>query len=51
MTCGYCNGLPVTDTIDPPFAFSGLIHRVTVSLDGDAFVDFEGEVRAAIASQ
>jgi len=51
VTCGYCNGLPVCDDIVPPFTFSGVIHGVTVSLDGDAFVDAEGEARAAIAAQ
>jgi arylsulfatase len=51
VTCGYSGGFPVTDSIVPPFAFTGLIHRVTVSLDGDAFVDREGEARAAIVSQ
>jgi hypothetical protein len=51
VTCGYSGGLPVTDAIVPPFTFSGLIHRVTVSLDGEAFVDRDGEARAAILSQ
>ena len=51
VTCGYSGGLPVTDAITPPFTFTGVIHRVTVSLDGDAFVDPEGEVRAAMLAQ
>ncbi len=51
VTCGYSGGLPVTDTITPPFRFTGVLHRVVVSVDGDAFVDPVGEVRAAMLSQ
>jgi arylsulfatase A-like enzyme len=51
VTCGYGNGLPVVDDIDSPFPFRGVIDRVTVEVDGEAFVDPEEEAEAVIAMQ
>jgi hypothetical protein len=51
VTCGYSNGLPVAPGIVPPFHFTGVLHRVEVSVDGDPFLDVVGEVRAAMTSQ
>jgi arylsulfatase len=51
LTCGYSNGLPVTDEFDGPFRFNGLLRKVTVSVEGEPRIDAEGEARLAIASQ
>jgi arylsulfatase A-like enzyme len=51
MTCGYSGGLAVTDEIDPPFRFTGTIHRVVVTVDGPAYTDPEGEAHLAITTQ
>jgi len=51
LTCGYGDGLAVTREYRPPFPFTGHIIRAVVDVDGPAFVDPEGEARAAIASQ
>jgi arylsulfatase len=51
ITCGYSNGLPVTDDIEPPFRFTGTIETVTVEVDGPPFVDPEAETEAVIAMQ
>ena len=51
ITCGYSNGLPVTDDIRPPFPFTGTIETVTVEVDGTPFVDPEEEADAVIAMQ
>ncbi len=51
LTCGYSNGLPVTDEYEAPFRFTGRLIRVVVDVDGDAFTDPEAEAAIAIASQ
>jgi arylsulfatase len=51
LTCGYCGGLPVAEEITPPFPFTGLISKVVVFVDGDAYIDAIGDVRAAMISQ
>jgi arylsulfatase len=51
VTCGYSNGLAVTDEFDGPFRFNGLLRKVTVSVEGEPRIDAEGEARLAIAGQ
>jgi arylsulfatase len=51
ITCGYSNGLPVADDVDPPSRFTGTIETVTVEVDGVAFVDPEEEAKAVISTQ
>ncbi len=51
MTCGYSNGLPVVDDIDPRFRFSGTIETVIVEVDGPPFVDHAEEAEAVISIQ
>ena len=51
ITCGYSNGLPVTDEITPPFRFGGTIDSLFVEVDGEPFTDPAEEVDAIIAMQ
>ena len=51
VTCGYTNGLPVADDVDPPSRFTGTIEAVTVEVDGVPFVDPEEEADAVVATQ
>jgi arylsulfatase len=51
LTCGYSNGLPVSDEFEGPFRFSGVLKSVTVTVEGAPDFDAEGEARHAIASQ
>ncbi|MBO0731329.1 MAG: arylsulfatase, partial [Acidimicrobiaceae bacterium] len=51
VTCGYSNGLPVTDDIRPPFPFTGKLDLVTVDVDGAAFIDPDEESEAVISMQ
>lgn len=51
ITCGYSNGLPVVDDIDPLFRFRGAIESVTVEVDGRPFVDPDEEAEAVITTQ
>ena len=51
LTCGYQLGMPVVDDYHAPFRFTGVLHRVTVDVDGDPFVDPEGEVDLSLRAQ
>jgi arylsulfatase len=51
LTCGYSNGLPVSDEFEGPFRFSGVLTRVTVAVEGAPQINAAGEARLAIASQ
>ena len=51
VTCGYGNGLPVTDALEAPFRFDGVLRKVTVTVDGEPVVDAAGEARLAITTQ
>jgi arylsulfatase A-like enzyme len=51
ITCGYSNGLPVADDVDPSSRFTGTIETVTVEVDGVPFVDPVEEAEAVISSQ
>ncbi len=39
LTCGYDGGAAVAPTYTSPFTFTGTIHKVTVDISGDLFVD------------
>jgi arylsulfatase len=49
--CGRDSGSPVGEGYTGPFPFTGTIHRVEVSLDGDGGSDPREEYRAAQAEQ
>jgi arylsulfatase A-like enzyme len=51
LTCGYDFGMPVVDDYDAPFRFTGTLHRVTVEVDGDPFVDPEAEADLSLRAQ
>jgi hypothetical protein len=51
LTCGYSNGLPVSDEFEGPFRFTEELKSVTVTVEGEPRIDAEGEARLAIASQ
>jgi arylsulfatase A-like enzyme len=52
LTCGRAGSAPVTDAFRPPFAFTGVLHRVTVTVADDAGeADAEGAARAALAEE
>ena len=49
LYCGRDGGSPVSDAYACPFAFTGTLHRVTVTLGDDQQRDPEAERRAAMA--
>jgi arylsulfatase len=51
LSCGRDVGLPVTTAYDGEFAFTGVLHRVVVEVEGAPVVDAEEEAAAAIAQQ
>jgi arylsulfatase len=51
LTCGYDLGMPVVDDYRAPFRFTGVLHRVTVDVDGDPFVDPEAEADLSLRAQ
>ena len=51
LTCGYGDELPVTDDLDGPSPFTGTLHRVVVTVDGDPHVDPESEAEIALTTQ
>jgi arylsulfatase len=51
LTCGYDGGLAVTDDYPAPFPFRGELRRVVVDVDGEPYIDAEGEAEIAIATQ
>jgi arylsulfatase A-like enzyme len=51
ITCGYGNGLAVTDDLQASSPFTGAIEEVTVEVDGMPFVDPEEEADAVITTQ
>jgi arylsulfatase len=44
-------GISVSERYEPPFAFSGTLHRATIEVDGDEDRDPEADARIAIQSQ
>jgi len=51
VSCGGDPGAPVVPDYEPPYAFTGTIHRVVVDVSGDAIKDTEAEMRAVMARQ
>jgi arylsulfatase len=51
ITCGYGNGLPVSEEFDAGSPFTGTIETVTVEVDGAPFVDPAEEAEAVITTQ
>jgi arylsulfatase len=51
FVCGADAGSPVWDEYDPPFPFTGTLHRVTVDVSGNLIQDTEAEMRVVMARQ
>ena len=51
IVCGAGPGSPVTEAYSPPFAFSGVLHEVTVEVGSDLIRDDEAEMRLVMARQ
>jgi arylsulfatase len=51
LTCGRSGGSPVTPDYKAPFAFTGMLHKVTVDLSGELIKDSDAEMRMAMARQ
>ncbi len=50
-TVGADPGAPVAPFYDPPFAFTGTLHSVTVDVSGEVIKDDEAEFRMHMARQ
>jgi len=44
-------GAPVTDEYEPPFKFTGTLHKVVIDVSGELIRDTEAEMRAIMARQ
>ena len=51
LTVGADPGSPVSPEYQPPFAFTGIIHNVTVDVSGDLIRDTDAEMRQIMARQ
>ena len=51
LNCGRSPGSAVTNRYDPPFDFTGTIHKVTVDVSGSVIKDTEAEMKVAMARQ
>jgi arylsulfatase len=51
ILCGRDGGSAVSEAYTLPFAFTGTIHRVLVTLDGDGASDSQPAYRAALAEE
>ncbi len=51
LWCGRAGGSPIGEAYEPPFPFSGIIHRVVVELEDDGKPDAVGEYQAALAEE
>jgi arylsulfatase A-like enzyme len=51
MTCGWEQGPPVGTGYSTPFSYGGTLGPVTVSVDGAAYRDHEGEYEAIMSEQ
>ena len=51
ISCGEDPGAPVIPDYQPPYAFTGKIHSVTVDVSGDLIRDEAAEMRAVMARQ
>jgi arylsulfatase A-like enzyme len=50
LSCGYDYGAPA-GTYEPPFAFTGTLHHVTVDVSGELIADDEATMRRLLAQQ
>jgi arylsulfatase len=48
LTCGADPGSAVTPRYEPPFAFTGVLHRVAVDVEPGAPTDVDAYVDAAV---
>jgi arylsulfatase len=51
VAVGADGGAPVTDEYEPPFEFTGKIHKVVIDVSGELIRDTEAEMRAIMARQ
>ncbi|WP_438017374.1 arylsulfatase [Sorangium sp. So ce315] len=51
LTCGRDGGWPVSSAYEPPFAFTGILHRVIVEVAGEPVRDEEAEMRILLGRQ
>jgi arylsulfatase len=51
VVCGRAPGAPVSPDYEPPFTFTGTLHKVTVDVSGELIRDTEAEMRAIMARQ
>jgi arylsulfatase len=51
ISCGEDPGAPVIPDYEPPYAFTGKLHSVTVDVSGEVIRDPEVELRVAMARQ
>ena len=51
VLCGRDGGSAVSEAYTVPFAFTGTLHRVTVTLDDDGAADVQAAYRAALAEE
>ena len=51
IRAGSAPGAPIGQFYEPPFEFTGVLHRVTVDVSGDLIVDEEAEMRRLMAVQ
>ena len=51
LTCGRSEGEPPCKDYRSPFPFSGTLHRVTVEVDGEPWLDPETEAEDALRRQ
>ncbi len=51
MAVGADAGAPVTDEYEPPFEFTGTLHKVVIDVSGELIRDTEAEMRAIMARQ
>ncbi|KAA0236473.1 MAG: hypothetical protein JJLCMIEE_00261 [Acidimicrobiales bacterium] len=51
LSCGYSNGLPVTDDYRAPFRFNSRIERLVIEVEGEPIIDADAEAEIAIVTQ
>jgi hypothetical protein len=51
LSCGYDLGAPAADGYEPPFTFTGTIHRFTYDLSGELIQDDDAELARLMAQQ
>jgi arylsulfatase len=51
ITCGVAPGTPVTPDYEPPFEFTGTLHKVVIDVSGELIRDAEAEARRLMAQQ